>query len=292
MNPLFSAVENETEPMFDAALITEGGTELWRSPVANNANNSHSVTKFFIATAIGILCDRKLLSIDTEVTGLFDSGTFPSDMSPLWHKVRVKDCLRHKTGMEKIPYGVDEDEHIAAIGDDFLKYVFSIGIDHEPGTFYKYSDAAYYLLGRVIAAVTGAPCDVFLKEEIFDPLGFRQWAMAKCPQRHPICGGGFFARGDDIAKLGYTYACCGVFDGRRIISEDWIAQAMENDYACTRFRDSDIFLKTGANGQCVAFSTKRRSAAAWHGFATDDGKRNDRLLSAYRRYLDEAFGEI
>lgn len=292
MNELFKAVENEAEPMFDAALITEDGISVWRSPTANNANNSHSVTKFFIAAAVGILCDRGALTVDTPVVSLFDKSSLPEDMSPGWQKVRVKDCLRHMTGIEKVPYGVDEDDHIELIGKDFLKYVFSLEIGHEPGTFYKYSDAAYYLLGRVIAAVTGAPCDVFLKNEIFDPLGFRQWAMAKCPMGHPICGGGFFARSDDLAKLGYAYACGGVYEGRRIVSEKWIEESMANDYACTSFRGSDIHLKTGAFGQMVAFSRERRSAAAWHGFATDDGKRNDRLLEAYQRFLDGAFGAV
>ena len=38
---------------------------------------------------------------------------------------------------------------------------------------------------------------------------------------------------------------------------------------------------------------QRPSAAAWHGCAApdDEGKRNDRLLLAYSRFLDETFGE-
>lgn len=292
MNELFKAVENETEPMFDAALITSDGALTMRSPAANNANNSHSVTKFFIAAAVGVLCDRGALTVDAPVVSLFDKSLLPEKLDPGWRKVRVKDCLRHVTGIEKVPYGVDEDDDIERIGRDFLGYVLSLEISHEPGTFYKYSDAAYYLLGRVIAAVTGAPCDVFLKNEIFDPLGFRQWAMAKCPMGHPICGGGFFARSDDVAKLGYAYACGGVYEGRRIVSEKWVEESMASDYACTSFRGSDIYLKTGAYGQMVAFSRERRSAAAWHGFSNEGCERNDRLLEAYRRFLDGAFGKL
>ena len=293
-NALFRAVLDEWAPMYDAAVITPQGTEFWRHPCANNANNGHSTTKFFIATAIGILCDRGLLSTDTTIGSVFPDCLKPRGYDPGWDKVTVRDALRHKTGMEEVPYGVDNDESAPLIGDDFLGYVLSLKLTHAPGTFYRYSDAAYYLLSRVIAQVTGETADVFLKKNVFDPLGFRQWAMAKCPQGHPIAGGGFFARADDVAKLGYAYALNGRYEDQQIISERWINAAMENDYACTRFRDTDIYLKTGARGQCVAFSRQRPSAAAWHGCAAPDdgGKRNDRLLSAYCRLLDERYGAV
>ena len=258
----------------------------------NNANNSHSVTKLFVATAIGQLCDRGLLSVDTKVTSLFDDSIKPAEMSPLWDKVTVADLLRHRAGLDEIPYNIDNDDCLEKIGKDFLKYIFSLPIMHEPGTYRQYSDEAYYLLGRVIHAVTGKTADEYMKENIMEPLGFRQWAMVKCPQGYPVCGGGFFARSDDVARLGWAYANGGMYNGKSIISEKWINEAMNSDYALSFFRDTDICLKTGACGQIVAFSRERRSAAAWHGYATDNGKRNDRLLEAYCRFLDERFGRL
>ncbi len=294
MNALFQAVMQEWAPMYDVAVITDKGTEFWRHPCANNANNGHSTAKFFIATAIGILCDRGMLTVDTPIGSIFSQADKPLQYDPGWDRVTVRDALQHKTGIETVPYGVDDDDSAPQIGSDFLNYVLSLKIVHEPGTYYRYSDEAYYLLSRVIAQISGATADLFLKHHVFDPLGFRQWAMAKCPQGHPIAGGGFFARSDDAAKLGYTYACKGVYEGKRIVSKEWIGAAMTQDFACTRFRDTDIYLKTGARGQCVAFSRERPSAAAWHGCAApdDEGKRNDRLLCAYERYLNDVFGKL
>ncbi|MCQ2476041.1 MAG: beta-lactamase family protein [Clostridia bacterium] len=292
MNSFFEAFINEKEPVYDIAYISAEGTECWRSPVANNANNSHSVTKFFIATAIGTLVDSGKLSVDSKVTSFFAKDMLPEKMSPEWNEVTVAQTMRHRTGIEKIPYNIDNDNDIGFIGDDFLKYVFSLEIAHEPGTFRQYSDEAYYLLGRIIHSVTGLTADEYLKKVVFEPLGFRQWAMAKCPKGFPICGGGFFARSDDLAKLGWAYANNGIYEGKRIVSKEWTEAAMENDYACTRFRDTDIFLKTGACGQIVAFSKQRPSGVSWHGYSTDNGKRNDRMLEAYCRLLDERFGKF
>ena len=288
-NAFFKAVLAEEAPMYDAALVSADGIEYWHSPVANNANNSHSATKFFVATAIGICRDRGLLSLDTKITSVFDPAELPANMDAGWHEVTVRDTLMHRTGMERIPYGIDEDNDIDKIGPDFLKYIFSLEIMHKPGEFRHYSDAAYYLLSRVVAKVTGMTADKFMKENIMDPLGFRQWAMAMCPMGHPVSGGGFYTRADDMAKLGYAFACGGVYNGHRIVSEEWTQLVQHNDYACGEHRDTGVFLKTGARGQLIGFSPKHKIGVAWHGCAAPDDqvKRNDRLLAGFVAYLEE-----
>ncbi len=290
MNVLFEAAKRETDPMYDVSVIDDGGIQFERLSPCNNANNSHSVTKFFVAAAIGTLVDKGLLREDTKILPLFDKEELPENMSEGWKDVTVALAMQHKTGIANVPYGIDYDESMEGCGDDFLKYVFSLKIEYAPGTHHKYSDEVYYLLGIVIHKVTGMTADVYMRENIFKPLGFRQWAMVKCPDGHPICGGGFFARSDDIAKLGYTYACKGIYNGKRIVSSEWVDKAMRLDYGCNEFRNTGIFLKTGAQGQVVAFSQKHRAACAWHGWSNDGGNRNDRLLEAFAQYLnvDEA----
>lgn len=291
-NILFDTFFKETEPVYDIAYIDDNGIEYRHDPEANSCNNSHSATKLFIASAIGILCDRGLLSPETKITSVLDPSLLPAGMPEGWKNVTVRNAMMHKMGITEHDFCVDDDDAREKLGDDFLSAVLTLPLPFAPDTHRQYSDEAYYLLGRVIAAVSGQTADVFLKENILDPLGFHQWAMAKCPQGHPICGGGFYTRADDMAKLGWCYANNGVFNGRRILSEEWTDTAMASDYALTSFRDTDIFLKTGAKGQIVAFSKKRRSAAAWHGVSNDNGKRNDRLLLAYSALLDERFGKL
>lgn len=290
-NPLFEAVINEEAPMYDAAIISEKGVEIWKNPVSNNANNGHSTTKLIIATAVGMLCDRGLLSPDDAVTAFFSQKEMGDAADKCWQNVKVRHLLQHKTGIEHIPYGIDDADDTRKIGSDFLKYIFSIKIEHEPGTFYKYSDEAFYLLGRIINKVSGESTVEFLRKNLFEPLSFSQWAMATCPGGHPICGGGFFARSEDTAKIGYMYACSGLYNGKRMLSREWIEEAMRFDYALTEFRSSGVFLKTGARGQIIAFSPEKKVAVSWHGCSApdDNGKRNDRLLEAFVKTLELNF---
>ena len=287
-NVFFRAVLDEEAPMYDAAIVSENGILEWKNPNCNSINNSHSATKFFIAAAVGRLRDEGKLDLDAPVTSFFSPELLPSDMEPRWHNVTVRNTLRHMTGMgdDSIRYGVDEDDSNTMIGDDFLSEVFRTPLPHAPETCRRYSDAAYYLLSRIVAAAGGMTADKYLNESFFKPLGFGQWTMVCCPQGHPIGGGGLFARARDIAKMGYLYAIGGVWDGKRLISEEWIGESKENDFALGRFRDFDVWVKTGARGQMIAFSQSKKTAVAWHGcaFPDDNGKRNDRLLEAFVAY--------
>ena len=289
-NPFFKAVLDEEAPMYDAAIVSGDGILEWKYPDCNSINNSHSVTKFFIAAAVGRLRDEGRLDLDAPVTSFFAPEQLPADMEPRWRNVTVRNTLRHMTGMgdDSIRYGVDEDDSNTLIGGDFLGEVLRTPLPHAPETYRRYSDAAYYLLSRIIAAASGVTADKYLNESFFKPLGFGQWAMVCCPQGHPIGGGGLFARARDIAKMGYLYAVGGEWDGKRLISEAWIEASKRNDFALGQFRDYDVWVKTGARGQMIAFSQSKKTAVAWHGcaFADDEGKRNDRLLEAFAEYLE------
>ena len=283
---LFDAVQYEcgVGPMYDAALIADDTVYYWRHPDANHANNGHSTTKLLITSCVGILADRGLLDVHAPVTSFFTADELPPGMSERWNAVTVHDAMRHRMGIESVPFGVDEDDDIEKIGDDFLGYVFSLDLPYEPDEHYRYSDAGYYLLSRIISAAAGEPCQDFMDRNLLKPLGFRQWATVTCPRGHMIGGGGFFARADDLAKVGYAYANGGVCGDIRVFSQAWTERAVENHYALDEHGSTGVWYKTGALGQGVAFS--RGCAFAWHGcLGAAGGERTTRLFDAFYEYV-------
>jgi CubicO group peptidase (beta-lactamase class C family) len=57
------------------------------------------------------------------------------------------------------------------------------GVSFTPGTQYSYSNGAYFLLGQVVARVSGRSFPEFAKERIFDPLGMSNAYFREGP--HP-----------------------------------------------------------------------------------------------------------
>lgn len=281
---------NDEHPLYDIGIVSDLGVEWWKNENANECNNSHSVSKAFFAAGIGILRDRGQLNLQDKVLSFFDASDLPDCMDERWQEVTIENCLQHKMGIgpECGLKGIDDATSRENIGDDFLRHIFSATLPFAPGTFRQYSDAAFYILSRIITKVTGQYADRFLLTELLNPIGFHECAFGLCPMGYPIAGGGFYARSDDVARLGYLYANGGVWNGSQIISKEWIELSAANDYAWTPFRDTDIFVKTGGRGQMVAYSRSKNIGISWHGCcATGGNDRNDRYLEAFEKLLHE-----
>ena len=268
--------------LFQLAVMAEGIAEKVVFYPCNACNENYSITKFFIATAIGILADRKLLSLDEKLTDILcDQITKPYD--PIWDRVTVRHALQHKMGIDKGVLDIDRDDINTYGTKDLLEFVLRCAPEYEPGTYYCYTDVPHYLLSRVISAVTGNPADDLIREEILIPMHFRQAAFSRCNMNYTIGGSGSYMRTEDVVKLGWLYVNGGRYLGQQIISEKWIETAEEegfmdqNEFAETTFKG-----KCGMNGQIVMYSREKKVAIAWHGY---DPEEKDRMLIPFIEQL-------
>ena len=245
---------------------------------ANPCQNSYSVAKAFAATAVGILADRGQLSLEDRVTALLSDFLIPG-MDEKWDSMTVRNLLTHRCGFPGGYLDIDVDDRNAYGTDDFLQYLFRTPLLDPPGTEYRYSDAAYYLVSRVVTRVTGEKLDDFLWRELFAPLGVREAAWSRCPMGYPMGATGLYIRTADVARLASVYACGGRFRERAILSEKWIAEATDGRCAFTPHGDSGLWQKGGMRGQMAVFSKEKHIAAAWHGFQADSKPLIDRFAA-------------
>lgn len=128
----------------------------------------------------------------------------------------------------------------------------------EPGTKYKYSNAGINTGGRIIEVVSGMPYEKFLDKRLFEPLGMKDttfWpgemhvARLAKPykpnadktgldettisqltyplsdrRRQPMPGGGLFSTAADVAVFARMMLGKGMFEGKRILSEESVTQ--------------------------------------------------------------------
>ncbi|MDO4574517.1 MAG: serine hydrolase domain-containing protein [Planctomycetia bacterium] len=122
----------------------------------------------------------------------------------------------------------------------------------DPGTQYQYSNVGINVAAAVMEVVTGKTLSENLQERIFDPLGMTETTfhptpeqiarLVKCyniktgkciltnvpylqkpynsPHRHAEAGGGLFSTPLDVLKFYQMIAAKGVFQGKRILSEN------------------------------------------------------------------------
>jgi CubicO group peptidase (beta-lactamase class C family) len=67
--------------------------------------------------------------------------------------------------------------------------------------------------------------DRFADDHLFGPMGVTNYAFPRHYTGITVCHGDIYITPRDMAKFGYLYLEGGLWNGTRILSEDWIAQS-------------------------------------------------------------------
>lgn len=138
--------------------------EAKRELTKNSVYCVRSMTKPLIGTAIQMLLDEGKLRLEQPVHEIL-----PAFDGPQHRKILIGHLLTHKSGL---PFstihikGLDAYQSLNEVANEAAQ----TRLEFVPGKSFQYSDAGTDTLAAVIAAVTGKPADVFVRERILEPL--------------------------------------------------------------------------------------------------------------------------
>ncbi|WP_165279921.1 serine hydrolase domain-containing protein [Paenibacillus protaetiae] len=194
-------------------VVSEGWWEPYRSELPHML---FSLTKTFTSTAVGIASDEGLLNVNDSVIAYFPelaNGQNSRHGQPL----RIRDLLVMGTGHAEDTMPTPDGSWIA----EFLNKPST----YEPGTRFAYHNAASNLLSLIVERASGQTLQQYLKPRLFAPLGINGELWDTNPDGTIPGGYGLRLLTEDIAKLGQLYLQKGVWEGERIVSEEWLAEA-------------------------------------------------------------------
>ena len=248
---------------FIAEADRKGRIRLEENIAANPCCNCYSVAKAFTVTAVGMLYDQGLLDPDTKVAQLL---SIPENADEKWQRVTIHHLLGHTAGFGTAGLlDIDCDDASTYGTTDYLSLLFSAKLTDEPGEKYRYTDAAYYLLSRIVAQVSGQDPAGLLRPVLMGSMGFKEFAWSVCPQGYAMGATGLYLRTEDMVKLGVLYLNRGMWDGQRILSKEWVRLVLERGYEFTD-HGNGWFGKGGMRGQMLAFHMEKGLAVAWHSY--------------------------
>ncbi len=258
------ATENNLN-IYSIAIMDESGLQEKRIHPADLCTNSYSVAKAFTVTAIGMLWSQHKICVEDKVYHILGSE-FPEKYDSKWKDVTIEHLLTHTTGFGRGFLDIDVENISDYPCDDFQKIVLTEPLPHIPGTHFEYTDAAFYLLSRIVSKISGKRLDDFLRPILFEKLGYQELAWSTCP--HGFCMGatGLYLRTADMVKLGYVYANEGRYYGETILSPDWVRLVLNRGYEFKQYNDTGIYAKGGMFGQMLCFSPEKHEAYAWHAY--------------------------
>jgi CubicO group peptidase (beta-lactamase class C family) len=183
-----------------------------------------SVSKSVTSALVGIALRRgELPGVDVKVMPYF--AGFKTKPDPRRDAMTLRHVLTMTTGIqwdESLPYTDPRNNCAVMEGrDDWVQYVLDQPMAVEPGQKFLYNSGATQLLSFLIQKATGKPADDYAREHLFDPLGI-EYAWKRTPLGLADAEGGLYLRPRDLAKLGYLYLKGGLWEGTRILAEDWV----------------------------------------------------------------------
>lgn len=178
----------------------------------------YSLSKTFCSTAIGVLCDEGRLSVEDRIVDLFPDK-LPPQVSENLAKMRVRHILSMNTGHSAC---VMPKMYACA---DAARAFLAQEVPFEPGTHFAYNTGASCMLAEIVQRVTGESLYDYLSRKILFPIGIRDAVWNTCAEGVNEGGIGIQVTSDDIVRLGRLYLNRGVWEGKRLLSEQWIDDA-------------------------------------------------------------------
>ena len=193
-------------------------------------HTEQTVTKSVAATLVGIALDRKeVTSLQAPLLSFFKEYDL-GNVDPRLHKATLADLLTMRSGIEWHEQDRPLDETNTTLqlerSNDWIRFTLSQPMDAEPGTRWAYSSGGSQLMAQVIKSATGMHAHEYAARHLFAPLGIRNFHWKITPSGHPDTEGGLFLESEDLAKIGQLYLDNGVWNGKRILSEQWVKDAV------------------------------------------------------------------
>ncbi len=250
-----------------ALLIIRNDTMLYEKYFSDfkesNIHPSFSVSKAFVSALTGIaIKEGYFKSTNQPITDFL-----PELKDTNFRKVRIEDLLNMRAGLKYTELYANPFGKVAKYyyGNNLKKYTYDVKIKVEPDLRYEYQSVNAQLLSFAIEKATGKTTGRYLQEKIWEPLGMEYYASwnydsEKNKNTKAFCC--LNARARDFAKFGRLYLNKGDWNGKQIISEEWIKRSTSvinnsfdsQGYHYTymwRVMDSGAFFAKGLLGQYI-----------------------------------------
>ena len=211
-----------------------------------------SATKSVISALTGVAIEKGFIkNVAEKVLPYFPEYTFKNDLEAKKH-ISIKNLLTNQSGLDcdaANPKAVGNENEMS-YKDDWIQYSLDLPMADSAGGRGMYCSSNPLILGRIIEKTTQQTLPEFAKQTLFKDLGIKNfdWHF-KLDKSSSETYGQVNLRSRDMAKFGLLYLNKGVWNGKQVLSKEWVEQSFAKhtvvqglDYGYlwwTRYLDAD-----------------------------------------------------
>lgn len=192
---------------------------MWWKPYAPEIpHHLYSCSKSFTSTAVGLAISEGKLSLDDRIARFFPRRISTAADDRIY-AVTIKHLLTMTSG------AVTQNEAAMNIHTDWVEWFLNTPLRYYPGERFIYNSLNTYMLSAIVSKVAGCGLTDYLTPRLFEPLGIERPRWDKCPMGIECGGWGLSLKTEDLAKFSQLYLSNGVWQGKRLLSEEWVLDA-------------------------------------------------------------------
>lgn len=201
----------------------------WKPFHKDFLHRMYSVSKSFVAIAIGFLQQDGLIDLDAPVVSYLD-GEITKNAYDNVKKQTIRDMLMMSTGCTE-----ETKNWFPRKPEDRLKDYFDVnsaaygGLTKMPGAIFDYDSPGSFVLGAIVEIITGKKLMDYLREKVLDKIGFSKEAHCmECPGGHSWGDSAVMCTTRDLAKMVLFMMNGGSWEGEQILNKDYVKTATAN----------------------------------------------------------------
>lgn len=228
-----------TYPNVHSILIAKNGKlvfeEYFYEHDKNKLHELRSASKSFISALTGIAIEKgDIKSVNEKVLPYFQEYSF-KNMTDEKRKITIEDLLANRSGLDCDVYNPKAfgNESEMAYKDDWIQYSLDLPMNYKAGEMGQYCSSNPIIMGRIIEKATKLPLPKFAEQTLFKDLGIKKyiWHYKTDPSSaETFCQ--LNLRSRDVIKFGLLYAKNGTWNGKQVISKEWIEQSWAKHSVC------------------------------------------------------------
>lgn len=207
---------------------------------ASTLRDTRSATKTLTSLLVGLtIQEKKLSATDAKILDLLPERRRKlQNPDPRKEQITVEDLLTMSSPLECDDWNDASrgNEERMYLIEDWAQFILDLPIrgrmrvgeaqeNPKYGRNFSYCTGGVFVLSEVISKTTGVRTDKYAEQKLFGPLGITNVTWVYSPLNIPQTGGGLRLSSPDLLKVVQLCLNGGTWNGKRIISEDWIKRS-------------------------------------------------------------------
>lgn len=179
----------------------------------------YSATKTVLSVAVGIVYDEGLIDLDRPITGYLPEDkcrALPPEQFDSFSRISVRRLLT--MSVKGFPFRPENS-------DNWLDFALACKIEDPDLIEFDYSNIPPFLIGVALTEILGSDLGKFIEERVFAPMDITSFEYGRSPEGYFYGASSMKLSVHDLSKFGLLLSNKGVYNGTRILSEEYVSLA-------------------------------------------------------------------